>query len=61
MGVPRRFSITNDGLSCTLKRPHDVCRFPQPGWLVVTTIELCPSSSLNERAFCGTRSHDIVS
>ncbi len=30
MGVPRRFSITNDCLSCTLKQPYDICGLPQP-------------------------------
>jgi hypothetical protein len=30
VAVPRRFSITNDCLSCTLKRPRDVCDLPQP-------------------------------
>ena len=30
MGLPRRFSITNDCVTCTLKRPYDVCHLPQP-------------------------------
>ncbi len=30
MGTYRRFSITNDCLSCTQRRPYDVCSLPQP-------------------------------
>jgi CRP/FNR family transcriptional regulator len=30
MGVPRRFSIPNDCLSCTLRRGSDFCNLPQP-------------------------------
>ncbi|HKB97854.1 MAG TPA: Crp/Fnr family transcriptional regulator [Terriglobales bacterium] len=30
MGVPRRFAIPNDCLSCTLRRTCDFCNLPQP-------------------------------
>jgi CRP/FNR family cyclic AMP-dependent transcriptional regulator len=30
MGVPRRFAIPNDCLSCTLRRSCDFCNLPQP-------------------------------
>ena len=30
MGVPRRFAIPSDCLSCTLRRTCDFCNLPQP-------------------------------
>jgi CRP-like cAMP-binding protein len=30
MGVPRRFAIPNDCLSCTLRQTGDFCNLPQP-------------------------------
>jgi hypothetical protein len=30
MGVPRRFAIPNDCLSCTLRQTCDFCNLPQP-------------------------------
>ena len=30
MGVPRRFAIPNDCLSCALRRTCDFCNLPQP-------------------------------